>query len=307
MRKPSFKNVAAGLILPGIVLLLASGCGGNSEEGETGLRAEAREWRDKYESLVNQNEIAYQKLTALRTDNENLQKERDALKEQFEGLQMAPKLKEELAEAKKRATELEQQVAQLRQGLPVPPGPEGAAPKELGARADEVRRRLELLSAALFERDEHNIAQAVLLSAQQLGSQTPQTFYQLAYCEAAAGNYEAATDWYERALAALGEGVKEDEDLRKKCLINCGVAKERLGESEKARELYQKAVALDDAYAPAYFNLGLLYAKELNNPDAAVEALRKHIINGGSRSMAARDFIRELQAAQTEQEEPAAP
>lgn len=186
-------------------------------------------------------------------------------------------------------------------GLVVTPtkGPKPAESEAGASAADrqsvaEARQRLDDLGAVLFERGELNIALAVSQSAFELGANSPQVLYRIAYCKAAAGQYEFAAEWYERVLAALGAGPGKDDELLRKCLNNYGVTQQRLGKPDKAAEFYQRALALDQAYAPAYFNLGLIYANELNRPADAVEAFRKHVIYGGTRSVTARAMIQKL-------------
>ncbi len=278
------------------VLWLVPGCGGEADEQVVQLPSETGQWQVKYESLVNRNEETYQQLAALKADNERLQKECEALEGRLEVQQEAEVLKQELTRQRQRVKELEAALAQAR-------GDEGGQvplPEDLRLSMARARERLEQLGAVLFQREKYSTAHAVILSALQVGSESPQTYYQLAFCEAVAGSYDTAAERYRQALEALEAGPEQDRELLKKCLNNYGIAMMKLGDAEKAAELYQKAIALDDAYAPAYFNLGLVYANELNRPEDAVEALRKHIIHGGRRGVSARDTMRRLQASAAE-------
>ena|SRR3989442_2415319 len=47
-----------------------------------------------------------------------------------------------------------------------------------------------------------------------------------------------------------------------------GAAHDRLGEKEAAREAFRKAIELDESYAEAHFNLGLLLATDGQNEEA---------------------------------------
>ena len=70
-----------------------------------------------------------------------------------------------------------------------------------------------------------------------------------------------------------------------------------LGDPQEALKWYKEALSADEEYAPAYFNLGLLYTERLRRPAKAIEAYRQHIILGGGRSAAAREAIKKLQQA----------
>ena len=65
--------------------------------------------------------------------------------------------------------------------------------------------------------------------------------------------------WLEELLAV---------DPSTMCLSLLGAACDRLGEREAAKEAFRKAIDLDESYAEAYFNLGLLLADD----DQDVEA-----------------------------------
>jgi Flp pilus assembly protein TadD len=47
-----------------------------------------------------------------------------------------------------------------------------------------------------------------------------------------------------------------------------GAAHDRIGKKESAREAFRKAIELDETYAEAYFNLGLLLANDGQNEEA---------------------------------------
>jgi tetratricopeptide (TPR) repeat protein len=251
------------------------GCGKEAEERAARAEAEARALQAERQALTERNE-------QLDRDIEAVQAERDALKARLASAEPAKHLPQQAAPPP-APTE-----------RPKPAGGEAGALAADRQGVAEARQRLDDLGAVLFERGELNIALAVSQSAFELGADSPQVLYRIAYCKAAAGQYESAAEWYERVLAALGAGPGKDDELVKKCLNNYGVTQQRLGKPGKAAELYQRALALDQAYAPAYFNLGLIYANELNRPADAVEAFRKHVIYGGTRSVTARAMIQKL-------------
>ncbi len=78
-------------------------------------------------------------------------------------------------------------------------------------------------------------------------------------------NAEKAKAWLEHALALSPAPMY---------LTFLGVAHNRLGEREAAKDAFRKAIQLDESYEEAYFNLGLLLADDGQN-DEAEKLLRK--------------------------------
>jgi tetratricopeptide (TPR) repeat protein len=64
---------------------------------------------------------------------------------------------------------------------------------------------------------------------------------------------ETAKAWLEQAVAAAPSPIP---------LSFLGDAHNRLGDKKSAREAFRKAIELDETYAEAYFNLGLLLADD---------------------------------------------
>jgi len=291
MRNIALKCSVTSLAL--LLLLFAGGCGKKDKQEAAKLRAELAELQASSESLAGQLSKSEEELAALKEQDRRVTAERDALNSKVGAADEAEKLKKDLATQKERVQELQEQLAGLQQGRPL------AAPigKDQQLQTNKARKRLEELGALLFERGETGTALIALESVRDLGSDDAELLYRIAYCQAAAGQPDAAAASYQRALGALESKPGRDSDLLKKCLTNYGVTESRLGKPEQAVEAYKKALALDEKYTPAYFNLGLLYARELNRPADAIEALRKHIIYGGTRATSARDLIVTLQAA----------
>jgi tetratricopeptide (TPR) repeat protein len=165
---------------------------------------------------------------------------------------------------------------------------------------EQVRARLVDAGTELFSAGQYGAARAVLLSALELGDESTDTLYRLAYSEAATGNLPASAEHYEACRDKLTARAEPDRALLVKCLTNAGAVAQRRGELEQAAELYERAVALDERHAPAYFNLGVLYLQSLERPEDGVEALTRHIALGGERAIAARRLITEAQQSQGE-------
>jgi|SRR5450432_973247 len=68
-----------------------------------------------------------------------------------------------------------------------------------------------------------------------------------------ATNARTAKAWLKKALAAAPSQM---------ALSFLGTAHDRLGEREAAIEAFRRAIALDEAYAEAYLNLGILLARD---------------------------------------------
>lgn len=292
MAKCSPKAITGAAVA--LVVFAAFGCGKKSEEEAVRLRAEAADWRVKYEALSAESAAGEKELASLRRQVAELSAELDSAK----------------ADLKAALAKMSEPAASHVEQPPQPAIQPSAAPAagDQTQRTAEARQRLEELGALLFERDQFNIALPVLQSALDLGSDGPETLYRIAYCRASLGQYEEAAESYQRALERLQAEPAKNADLLKKCLNNYGVTELKLDKPEQASELFRKAAAADERYAPAYFNLGVVYADHLNRPAEAIEALRKHIIYGGERSASARDLIARLQAGQAPPKaSPAAP
>ena len=237
---------------------------------------EAAEWRSKYEDLINAQEALHIRFTGLKAENESLRGELDRVKAECDALR---------------------QKAQTVEKPPLPAAGTLSAADEAKAAVVMVvlRERLETLGRIVYDDGDLKLAMAILGLAIDAGSRSSETTYQLGRCLAGVANYEGAIERYESALAALRADPEADEALLKSCLINCGVAYQRLDRTDDAERAYLEALKLDPTCAPAHYNLGLLYAKELAKPEQAIEALRQHVVHGGNRGISARHLIEQLQ------------
>jgi len=264
----------------------AGGCDSRAEQESADLQREVTRLRTESESLAQDKAALEAEVASLRQENQRLAAEHSELELQLPQHGQAER-RTQLAVPALLETE------RHGQGPHTEP-PQTAPAEQLNQRAAPARQRLEELSALLFERGDWGMALALAQTAFDLGAQNPEVIYRIAWCKAAVGQYEAAAEWYERVLGVLQADTGKNEDLLKKCLNNYGVTQQRIGKPDRAAELYRQAVALDGAYAPPHFNLGLVYANDLNRRADAVDAFRKHVIYGGSRSVTAREMIERL-------------
>ncbi len=261
------RKIALALAVPALALC-CGGCGGEAEREAESLRAELAVLRAENSVLQGGVDSLQAKLTALSEVRERLARERDKLAEEVERLRAA--------------------AASTSQ-------PEAAQADSPGLPVAEVRDRLAELARLAFERGDFDMARTVARNAARLGDASARLRYIIACASAEAGDDEEAMKWHQQALAALDAAEEPDPALRVRALNNCAAALLRLQRAERAARMLKEAATLEPDFAPLYFNLGLAYARHLDRPADAVEALRLHVAHGGSRSETARELIRELQ------------
>ncbi len=272
-------HLPAAALLIGLLLLPA--CDNQSNEEVSQLRASLQSWQAKYQTLSDQTAQADREAADQKTRADALSAERDGLKAK-------------LTAAQGQVSQLQARVSEIEKT----PAPQPALPASsagpASADVSKVIARLEGVAADLYRDGDYNAVNAVLLSACDLGSKAPLTYYRLGYAAASVGKYADAAGWYEKALTALSAQQKPDVDLQARCLNNYGVALARTSKAPDAIAAYTKALGIDPAYTPALYNLALLYAPNAADRDKAIDALRKYIANGGARSVSARDKLKQL-------------
>ncbi len=263
-----------------LVLALAS-CGRQDQQLIAQLRAEIAE---------------------LRADRQTARQQAAALESELESLRAAHQeqqaAQEKLQEISERSNALSQQLEQARQRIAELEA--GQTPQQQAATAQSditvALARLRERGRRLYEQKDYSAGLSVLLSAHDLGADEPAVLYRIARCYSHGARDDEAIGWYQRSLAALED--RPEPDLRKRALTNLSAALLRLGNSEAAIKQARTALELDGGYAPAWFNLGLAYARTPEQAEQAVEAFRQHVALGGSRSVWAKERIRQLQTGQ---------
>ncbi|MEI8139836.1 MAG: tetratricopeptide repeat protein [bacterium] len=166
-------------------------------------------------------------------------------------------------------------------------------------------RVADTLGWILFHRGEYKWALTLLRDGlEQLGSE-PEVLYHLGMCYAAMGDEENARKSLSRALElaktfpgsveatgmlsvlSAGEDLKEFPDVGRVeafldahpdnsyALVKGGAFYERVGEYERARDLYEKAIARNKHFAPALMRLAKLWANQLKQIDRGLVLARQ--------------------------------
>ena len=108
--------------------------------------------------------------------------------------------------------------------------------------------------------------------------------------------------FFDKALQVYKNGVENNPEA-KRLYQGMGVAQLKLGRAEEAAASFQKAIELDNNYAPALFNLALARV-EMGQPDEALKSLEEYISRADaseeSRVIAANGLIAEIQAKKEE-------
>jgi cytochrome c-type biogenesis protein CcmH/NrfG len=152
-----------------------------------------------------------------------------------------------------------------------PRAPPAAPPQGAG---ENVHARIAALQSVVA-RDPKNVQAWVQLGHDYFDTRQPQK----------------AIDAYERAL----ELRPDDPDV----ITDQGVMYRDLGQYERALQNFQRASRIDPKHVQSLFNLGVVFANDLNEPQKAVEAWTRVAEVGPGTPVAAqaRDAIAALQAA----------
>lgn len=289
-------------LLAAVLVAACASCG----EEKGGPDPEVRRWQQKYREAEAELKIRDQKLEELSEKSEQLSAQIESLQKNQEAggdaRERAAKLEQKLEQAQQRIRELQEKVDEVSSG-PEPAGQEEAKKlrQQLTAEREEkkeVAERLERTGRSAFESGDYEQALPLLHSAHALGRESPELLYRLGCCFARTSGLQDADKCYAAAVAKMQSNPDVYADLLAKALTNRGVVQVKMGQADRAITLYERATELAPEYAPPYFNLGLLYARQEGNQQSAIEAFRNHIKYGGSRTMAARNQILDLQSAE---------
>lgn len=105
---------------------------------------------------------------------------------------------------------------------------------------------------------------------------------------------DAAIAAFTRAATANGQNASAFNWL--------GILNREAGNYPRAREAYEKALAVKPDYAAAHLNLGLLFEDALKQPDQAVKHYREYYRLGGGKDLRVLPWIAEIEARQAKAE-----
>lgn len=86
-----------------------------------------------------------------------------------------------------------------------------------------------------------------------------------------------------------------------------GILAAAAGDTVRAEQAYRAALAADSGYGVAHLNLGILYDRNLNRPDAALKEYRLYRDNGGKDDLKAALWIADLEQRAATTPAPSAP
>jgi tetratricopeptide (TPR) repeat protein len=94
------------------------------------------------------------------------------------------------------------------------------------------------------------------------------------------------TSRYGDAEAAFNAALKRNPD---NAVANdeLGIVERKLGKFAQAEAAYQRTIAIEPSYAPAYFNLGVLYDLYLDEPKKALEQFEHYLTLAGDNKQVA--------------------
>ena len=222
MNRHSTGALLAVLLLTTLILLPA--CDGEAEAQLDQARAEAREWQTRYENLAAEHQETVREVETLETETRDLSGRIEDLRDRAE---QADELRETVERLRQRMARLDEE-----QAATEAPGPTAEPVRTEQYPVEQVRARLADAGTELFSAGQYGAARAVLLSALELGDESTDTLYGLAYSEAATGNLPAAAEHYEACLDKLTARAEPDRALLVKCLTNAGAVAQRRGELE---------------------------------------------------------------------------
>lgn len=204
------------------------------------------------------------------------------------------RLQEQVQRLEARVKALNEQITALETKIRAgKPDISGAAAQKL----DDVIKRLARFGEDYYLRGDYKGAWPLLKSAVDFGSTDPEVLFELGYCYSSIMEWEQAAENYAKAAAGFAAD-KKTESRRLDALNNLAVVQMMARQWDKAIATLQETIRIEPAYAPAWFNLGVIQEEHLKEPAKAIESFRRHIVLGGGQRHSAEAAIERIQKAQ---------
>lgn len=169
-----------------------------------------------------------------------------------------------------------------------------SAPKKAAVPASElVHEKLLALGKEAYDQDDYKTARRVLEILMDLGYKGGYAYYMLARSYAEVGRPDDAVDYYKMACDFY-EPVEPKPKYYLYALNNLGVLLRKQARYHEARIVYERAQFVDRDYAPAHYNLGVLYGDYLDDKRRAIEHYQKYLDLRGERTAEVQERIHKL-------------
>ncbi len=169
---------------------------------------------------------------------------------------------------------------------PTPPTQQAAPDTPLAPKADPEARFVEALEMMKQNKVREAEAAFMELSKDFPDFSGPQT--NLGILFAKSNRRDAAIAAFTRAATANGQNASAFNWL--------GIVNKEAGNYERARQSYEKAIAVKQDYAAAHLNLGLLLEDQLKQPAVAVQHYKDYQRLTGGKDLRVLPWIAEIEA-----------
>ncbi|MBM4084989.1 MAG: tetratricopeptide repeat protein, partial [Planctomycetes bacterium] len=220
-----------------------------------------KEAEAKVQALTQQLEVERVKVKQAQQEHAELQKKLEAAEKRSAALQteMEAEARKQKA-AEDRPKEPEPKIGVQKR----PPSPEPSKAAKPAATAEGDLKKILAIANACYDREDSMAAKPLFELAVEKGCTDGMAHFRLAKCLADEGQNEPAVERYKKAIELLRAADPKSRDAAK-ALNNLGLLHRKMGKVEDAHQALGAAVEIDPNYATAFFNLGTLYAENLED------------------------------------------